>query len=849
MKKRISFLVAMLMLVHIGLLSSCRKTRTDVDETKFSTTEKSEYAALGTQDGKDIVAKNERYTLLYDPETTAIALQDMQSGATFGSTPNEAEYASVSRVENITNQIKSSLILYYYDGTEQKTLFSFPDSVTKNQTRVFSIENGVRVEYIIGEPQSFEVFPNVLTAEYVENELLTNFSEEAKRYFLRYYQKRVYNELEEGERNEYLQSYPKFAQHDFYERYSIDRIPVKFRKLIQSAFMENGLTMEVMTHEYDLLGYKYELEEAPSFFVPVEYRLKDDSLEATVCADEIVYSKNFRLTSMDFLPFFGACGVREDGYALVPDGAGILVDLNSTTNVPLSLPVFAKEMNTEYAVSTDVFKTEQCFLPIFGVKQGKTAFFTVMSDGAAQATINMTTTNTLTKLNRIYATYLMQERQSFSPDGWKNNWSFTNYSPAAYDRKLTQNIYLLSGEDAGYEGMAELYRGLLFEGREEQKAIPTFYMETYGEILRNMTTIGIDGYKSGVFTTIEQLGQMLDSLNQNGVSNISAIYHNWTLDPTFGQTNVGSKPARNVGTAHGLAALISRENTELIPDFNVMYTTDSPSAFSAFNLRNCAAYSIQNNYLKIRLSSLDKTSENSRYAYNATDISRVLEEVAETSKTLGAENLLIADVGTDLYSDFNKDNTLSRDEMKELIAEAYAGLSAGNKLTLDGANAYLLPYTNTVINIPLGGSNFYACSREVPFLPMVLQGYVNYTGKSINLSHNERAQFLNVLEYGAIPLFTLNWSDATILKDSNYSYLSGTKFSYNMEDAVAMFKEYQAAYEVVGSGIKTHTTLSADLVKTEFESGTIIINYSEKEQIVDGVTIQPESYHIVKGAK
>lgn len=227
----------------------------------------------------------------------------------------------------------------------------------------------------------------------------------------------------------------------------------------------------------------------------------------------------------------------------------------------------------------------------------------------------------------------------------------------------------------------------------------------------------------------------------------------------------------------------------------------------------------------------------------------MLEEVAETSKTLGAENLLIADVGTDLYSDFNKDNTLSRDEMKELIAEAYAGLSAGNKLTLDGANAYLLPYTNTVINIPLGGSNFYACSREVPFLPMVLQGYVNYTGKSINLSHNERAQFLNVLEYGAIPLFTLNWSDATILKDSNYSYLSGTKFSYNMEDAVAMFKEYQAAYEVVGSGIKTHTTLSADLVKTEFESGTIIINYSEKEQIVDGVTIQPESYHIVKGAK
>ncbi|MBQ4153187.1 MAG: hypothetical protein IJD11_02420 [Oscillospiraceae bacterium] len=850
MKKRISFLLALLLLVHIGLLSGCQTAPIETeDKPTTSTTEKSDYAPSEALDGKDVVAKNSRYTLLYDPITTAITVKDNQSGAAFSSSPNESEYPSVSNIAAITNQIKSALVLYYYSGTEPKTLYSFPDCVSKNQFKVYSIEDGIRVEYTIGEPQSFEVFPIALTAKYVEEELLPKFSEEESKLFERYYKRYTYSELSDSERVEHQKKYPNFAQHDFYQRFDTDRIPVRYRNVIQTALMNASLTMEVMKREYDLLGYEYELSEAPSFFMPVEYRLREDSLEATVCADEIQYSETFRLTSFDFLPFFGGCGAREDGYMLIPDGSGILVDLDNNTNVPISLPVYAQEMNTEYSALTDTFKTEQCFLPVFGSKQGENSFFTVLSDGAAQASINMTTANTLTKLNRVYATYLMQERQSFSPEGWKNNWTFTNYSPKGYDGKITQNIYLLSGENAGYEGMAALYRELLFQGREKQDSTPTFYLETYGEILRNTVTIGIAGYKSGVFTTVDQLGQMIDSLNKSGITNVNAVYRNWAYDPTFGQTVIGKDPNGNVGSFGQLGGLMKRKNTQLVPEFNVMYTADAPSVFSSLNLRSCAAYSIQNNYLSIRLSSLDKTSEKSRYAYNANGISNAMQMIADTVNGLGSQSLLVADVGTDLYSDFNKDKTMMRDEMKDKIAASYASLSEKSKLMIDGANSYLLPYTDTTLNIPLGGSNFYACNREVPFLQMVLQGYVNYTGESINLSHNKREQFLKSLEFGAVPFFTLNWADATILKDSNYSYLSGTRFSYNETAAVEMFREYQTLFPVVSSGIVTHTTLSETLAKTEFSAGTLILNYSDKEQTVDGVTVPAQGYQVVKGVK
>jgi len=204
MKKRISFLLALLLLVHIGLLSGCQTAPIETeDKPTTSTTEKSDYAPSEALDGKDVVAKNSRYTLLYDPITTAITVKDNQSGAAFSSSPNESEYPSVSNIAAITNQIKSALVLYYYSGTEPKTLYSFPDCVSKNQFKVYSIEDGIRVEYTIGEPQSFEVFPIALTAKYVEEELLPKFSEEESKLFERYYKRYTYSELSDSERVEH----------------------------------------------------------------------------------------------------------------------------------------------------------------------------------------------------------------------------------------------------------------------------------------------------------------------------------------------------------------------------------------------------------------------------------------------------------------------------------------------------------------------------------------------------------------------------------------------------------------------------------------------------------------------
>lgn len=822
-------------------LFGCRRPAGIVEKPPAAA-EKSAYVSLGSRGGWDIAAENARYRLLYDPLTTAAAIEDKEYGTVYGTVPKAEEYAEVSGLSEVENEIKSALVLNYYQGNTAKRLLSFSDSVSKNQFQVFRIENGIRIEYTVGEAQSYEVFPPALTADYVEKELAPRLSDTDRELFFRYYAKQEYAQADEESRNGLMEQYPNFPQYDFYQRYILDQIPIKFRTALTRAFAGAGLNMEVMERESRLLGYTYTLTVAPSFFVPVEYRLHGDSMEATVCAGEIAYHDDFQLTSLDFLPFFGACAAREDGYALVPDGSGILVHLNNQTEVPISLPVFGGDLNrgTE---GQEELKTESCCAPVFGCKQGDTAFFTVLSDGAAQADIHMVTSNNLTHLNRFYASYTLKERQTFRPDGLQNNWTFTRYAPAAYAGNITQRIYLLHGEEAGYEGMAALYRRLLFENRPVRETAPALLFETYGAISKEEMRMGSQTTRVDPFTTLEQLESMLDTLNDRGIGDICAVLRNWDGDPAIEAAQTGDTPHKQVGTKKQLLTLLERENTRIVPAFQVLYTAREPSVFSPLALRNCAAYSIQNHYLRIEAD----PDTNGKYAFNAQGIAKRMQEAGEAAAALHADGLLLSDIGRDLYSDFHKTNAMSRDGMKKRLAEGCAALSERCRLTIDGANAYALPYADTVLHLPLEDSCFYACDETVPFLPMVLSGYVTYAGEPLNRYYDMQKQFLTSLEFGAAPYFTLNWSDATILKGSPYAHLTGTKFSDNLEAVVSLFKAYEEAYGVVGSGITGHRQVAEDVFETTFTKGTLIVNYSDREQEVDGVAVEAKNFAVKKG--
>ena len=65
------------------------------------------------------------------------------------------------------------------------------------------------------------------------------------------------------------------------------------------------------------------------FRVPVRYALNGERFDASILTDGILEYGTNKIKSIEFLPYFGAGGMNEDGYLFVPDGSGALIYFNN----------------------------------------------------------------------------------------------------------------------------------------------------------------------------------------------------------------------------------------------------------------------------------------------------------------------------------------------------------------------------------------------------------------------------------------------------------------------------------------------------------------------------------------
>jgi hypothetical protein len=221
-----------------------------------------------------------------------------------------------------------------------------------------------------------------------------------------------------------------------------------------------------------------------------------------------------------------------------------------------------------------------------------------------------------------------------------------------------------------------------------------------------------------------------------------------------------------------------------------------------------------------------------------------------SSERAGFSALFLSDIGSDLYGDMNVNNFTLRDAFKDKIAASVKELSQNRRLFLNGANAYLLPYADTTLNLPLESSKYFATDMEIPFLQMVLRGYVHYTGESINMAYDPELQFLKSLSYGAAPSFTLNWGEEDVLKNSNFAELFSTKFSSNLERTVEQYNRYKVVFKVIGNkAVTDYRKISDDVSETVFSgSERLLVNMGNTEYKADGITIKAMDFLILGGA-
>lgn len=429
--------------------------------------------------GFETVAENEHLILYFNESTVELAVLDKASGHLWYTNPPErARKETVARGTN-KDRLNAQIVITYNSANQQNLMDSFNDSVKYGQYQVVPIENGVRIDYELGQAWRLQDYvPKVISVERF-NELLNLIPNEKDRTFLR----GLYAEfsLEEGYDPGEDYSIHGVDMEALLGNYGLKVEEPRFRTTDKRRLLQEYLVLVRDTHGYDGLGnvkaediaplhgrptlmlkwnnMQWDIDAAAEllrdvgytpeevvidhemysidppfpdlrrFSVSVEYYLDGEDFVVRIPTERIsfperVYDRkldreiSYPLTSIQVLPYFGAADSDAEGYLLVPDGSGALVYLNNgkTQALPYNRPVYG----TDFAIGPQAEYSpnlkEQIYLPVFGLKQNDHAFLAIVEEGDAQTRIEASVSGMRDSYNKVWASFDVRPNARVSLD-------------------------------------------------------------------------------------------------------------------------------------------------------------------------------------------------------------------------------------------------------------------------------------------------------------------------------------------------------------------------------------------------------------------------------------------------
>ena len=556
----------------------------------------------------------------------------------------------------------------------------------------------------------------------------------------------------------------------------------------------------------------------------------------------IIETGTWKLSSLDILPFFGASHDAEEGYILIPDGAGALLefaDQSKWATDKISWYLYSKDVDYigEDAIYGAYGRTvKTAALPVYGIKRGDAAFAAIISEGSCDASINLSPSGNIINLNRASAEMIFRRRYAGLDFGVTK---VLTLDPDIVRGERSVTYVFLSGVEADYSGMAGVCREFMLEKgmmtRSEHDAPPMrldvfMGIEEYGAIFNKFV----------VTTTFDQVIEMGQELVSRGVIGFDLCLKGWQKGG-YGRTQ-SYTPASELGGKRGLERLsqwAADNGVRLILDYDFAKLNKGDGAFST---RDDVVY------LK---STLALTSySGARYFMSPHKLLKDgADKVLNGIAAYAIDGLNLSDIGNLLFFDYNRNGILNRGD----VADAWKTLASKVKQSypyvwVDGGNAYMLSSADAMVGVPFRSSNYFVMDREVPFYQMVVHGSVAYASDPVNLFYDSVGQRLKMIEYGYLPAFYLTWESSSKLVNSSYNILYSSQFSEWVNTVEAAYNEYQETLApLAGETIASHETLPSGLVCVTYSNGCrIYLNYGAKPITSDGVTVAPNDYQVVR---
>lgn len=841
---KLAILLLIILTIAIIVIIVVSGTKKFPDHAPYDKTGFVAYEDLTTQTG---VISEGNYQLVMDYETTHFTLTNTQTLDTWSSMPEGS-----TKLDTFT--------LYYAQGLGKPTAMGSYDNAIdhegKKQYAIRTTETSIEVLYTMGGKVKIDYsdFPELISEERY-NDIIATLEAAGETTLIR-----IFNA-----------NYQVNNEYHYYKLINPEQISATYIKKLYEIFYEiYGYTKEDLdadNEEFDIAPTKT----YPTFEVSIKYSIDEKGLTVEIINDALLDYEEYPLIYIDLLPYFGCAKMDEDGYAIIPDGSGILLDFNS----PRSYASYYEQRvyGADQAINTDKMEEskQKITLPLYGMKVEKDGshsqgFINTIETGAESCSIvaNMVTAvnANLERYNQVYYRYFYRESDVYKFSSLAGLSDIRTWTNTYQTSDLKVRIMMIDG-DGTYSEMAKKYQEYLIDqGMLKQKDFtkdPILDLTLLGGYYKKTNFIGIPYYQKKSLTTPNQVEKISEILKNNQLNNFNIIYDGWYNEGIKPSTSEKISLSNNIASKTDLQKLqtsLDNLGVRFYPTiyFNTAYTDKNLSNSERVkNMYGQDSVKYDNNEASY---GIDKTTR-ARYLLQESMFEKHFDQISKKYQQLNFTNIGINDLFTIMYGSYQSKGTSFRNDTKNSICEVMKKHSQHYQ-SIMGKNPYdfALTYLDLITDLPFEGTNYQIAQCSVPFYQLTISGYIDYSSFAFNTNDKYGLSYhkMKALELCSNIAMIWTYERTTDLIGTEYDYYYSTYYLNWLDETIEIYQELKAT-NVYDTSLSKHEILdlTGTINKSTYQNGMeIIFNYTDKDYIynsVEGTFIIPaNSYQVVKGA-
>ncbi len=806
-------------------------------------------------DGNDkpVVIDNGQLKLTMDPATTEFTVEVKDSGKVWYSNPKDAA-EDTAALDDQKNYLQSPFILSYSITQGLETTYnSFAFSAQNGIYEIVPGENEIRVNYSLGSVQKEFTIPPVITKTNFEK-FMGNLEKKEVDLIKQYYKKYDINKLTpKDNKDELLASYPVLETDVIYVLRSGTKDNV--RKTIQDKFEAAGYTYDdyLADKELDLSSSS---SDTPIFNASVVYKLDGKDLVVEVPFKDLDFDPETPIYTVTPLPYFGAGGPEDQGFMLVPEGGGAIINFNNGKTSQSSY--YTNVYGWDMCLSRDaVVHNTRAYYGVYGISEGNDSFVCILENGRSYASIQADIAGKNHSYNFVNAKYSVCQREQYDVGDIANS-EIYEYATDLPDETITQRYKFVNS--GSYVDMAKTYGEYLqkeyagYLDPVSDTSTPVA-IEMVGAIDKVKQIAGVPVSRPLKLTSYSEASNILDQLTAAGLTNMHVKLSGWCNGGVQQKVLSKTKTIGALGSKKDLQNLVSSAeangNTVYLNGIT-QYAYNSNLLDGFFSYRDAAKFISKERAELYEYSNVtygQRENSDHKYFLLHTDVAnKYADNLVKTSQKYGA-GASFQDLGMDLSSDFYKKKTYSREAvLNEQVAKLENYNNNGTPLMINMGNDYAVPFCQMVTGMDLRGSEYTIIDECIPFYQLAVHGRVDYTGRAINTCGNMENEILYAAEYGAGLCFELMNESSFATQKTLYTQYYGAYFDAVKDNLVNIYTRYNKELgHTFNQEMTGHDNLTSDVSCTEYADGTkVYVNYGYSDYTADGVKVPARDYVVTR---